>query len=60
MFGALVGKLNKHQIGNLIPDHKFLESRGQMKSNWGVLYIVGKIFLRAIRYFLFIFKKDFI
>jgi hypothetical protein len=44
------------QIGNLISDHKPLESRGQMISDWGVLYIVGNIFLRAIRHCLFILK----
>ncbi len=31
-------------------DHKPLESKGQMNSNWGMLYIVGKIFLRAMKY----------
>jgi hypothetical protein len=38
------------QIKNLTPDHKPLEIRGQMKSNWGILYIVEKIFSRAIRH----------
>jgi hypothetical protein len=36
------------------------ESRGEMKFNWGVLYTVGKIFLKAIRYFPQIQKKDLI
>jgi hypothetical protein len=35
------------QIENLTPDHKSLESKGQMRSDWGVLYTVGKIFSRA-------------
>jgi hypothetical protein len=47
----------KGQIGNLTPNHKSLENRGQMKLNWGVFYTVGKIFLMAIRYYLQIFKK---
>jgi len=48
------------QIGNLTLDHKPLENRGQMKSNRSVLYPIGKIFSRAIRYCLWTFKKDFI
>jgi len=39
------------QIENLTCDHKPLESKGQMGSDWGMLYTIGKIFLRAIRYF---------
>jgi hypothetical protein len=36
-----------------------LESRGQMNFDWGVLYTVGKIFLKAIKYFhCIIIKKD--
>jgi hypothetical protein len=31
-------------------DHKSLESKGQMRSDWNVLYTVGKIFSRAIKY----------
>jgi hypothetical protein len=38
------------QIPNLTPDHKPLESRGEMSSNWGVLYTIGKIFLKIIIY----------
>jgi hypothetical protein len=45
------------QIGNLTIDHKSLESMGQMSSDWNMLYTVGKIFLRAIRFYLFILKK---
>jgi hypothetical protein len=48
------------QIENLTPDHKSLENRGQMMFNWGVLYIVGKIFLKDTKYFAFIFKIDLI
>jgi hypothetical protein len=36
------------------------ESKGQMSSNWGVIYIVGKIFLRATRYCPHILKKNLI
>jgi hypothetical protein len=36
-------------IGNLIPDHKSLERKGQMKSDWGLLYTVENIFMRTIR-----------
>jgi hypothetical protein len=38
------------QIGNLTPAHKPLESEGQMSFDWGVLYTIEKIFLKAIRY----------
>ncbi len=48
-----------NQIGNLTFYHKSLESSGQMKSNWGVLDTVEKIFLRATSYFTCIFKKKF-
>jgi hypothetical protein len=32
------------QVENLTPDHKTFETWGQMNSNWGVLYTVGKSF----------------
>jgi hypothetical protein len=46
----MVKRRGKNQIENLILDHKPLESKGQMSSNWGVLYTFGKIFLRDISY----------
>jgi hypothetical protein len=46
----MIKRKGRSQIENLIPHHKALESKDQMKSNWGVLYTVGKIFLRAIIY----------
>jgi hypothetical protein len=48
------------QIGNLIVDHKSFKNRGQMSSDWGMLYIIKKIFLRAIRYFFCVLKIDLI
>jgi len=42
----------RNQIGNLTPYHKSLESRGEMKFDWGVLYIVEKVILKDIKYFL--------
>jgi hypothetical protein len=42
----------------LTPHHETLESRGQMSSDWGVLYTIGKIFLRVKRCFPHIFKKN--
>jgi len=36
-------KKGRSQIGNLILDHKLLESKGQMSSDWGVLYTIGNI-----------------
>jgi hypothetical protein len=47
------------QIENLIPNHKSFESKGQMSSNRGMLYTIGKIFLRAIKYSPLILKKRF-
>jgi hypothetical protein len=49
----------KSQIGNLIPNHKSPYNRGQMIFDWGVQYIVGKIFLRAIKYYLCMFQIGF-
>ncbi len=39
---------------------KAFESRGQMESDWGVLYPVENIILKAIRYCPCIFKIDLI
>jgi hypothetical protein len=41
-------------------EHKSLESKGQMKPDSNVLYIVRKIFLRDITYGLHILKIDLI
>jgi hypothetical protein len=41
-------------------DHKSLEIKGQMSFDWGVLYTVGKIFLKVIGYCLHIFKINLI
>jgi hypothetical protein len=48
------------EIGDLISNHKSLESKGQMKSDGGMFNTIGKIFLRVIRYFPHILKKDLI
>jgi hypothetical protein len=53
-------KKGKNQIGNLTPNHKPLESKGQMSFAWGMLYIVGKIFLKVIKYCLRFFKTNLI
>jgi hypothetical protein len=39
----MIQKKSRSQIGNLILDHKLLESRGQMNSDWSVLYTIGNI-----------------
>jgi hypothetical protein len=44
----MIKRKARSQIGNLVPDHKPLKIMGQMSSNWGMLYTVGKIFLGAI------------
>jgi hypothetical protein len=48
------------EIGNLISNHKSLESRGQMRSNSAVPYTIGKNFLKAIKYRPYIFPKKMI
>jgi hypothetical protein len=53
----MIKKRGRSQIGNLTPNHKSLESRGQMKPNWSLIYTIGKIFSRVIRYFALTFKK---
>jgi hypothetical protein len=52
----MIKRKGRSQIGNLTSDHKSLKSRDQMSSDWGVLYTVEKIFLRAIKYFPQVFK----
>jgi hypothetical protein len=48
----------KRRGGSQIPTTiNSLESRGQMSFDWGVLHTVGKIFLKAIKYFHRIIKK---
>jgi hypothetical protein len=56
----MIKKKGGNEIGNLTSDHKSLESRGQRSSNCSMLYIFGKIFLKAIRYCYCIFKKKLI
>jgi hypothetical protein len=53
-------KKGANQIGNLILDHGSFESRGQMRSDWNMLYSVGKVFSRAIKYCPYIFKANLI
>jgi hypothetical protein len=45
------------QIENFTPDHKSLENRGQMRSDWSMLYTFAKIFSRAIKYYPHTFRK---
>jgi hypothetical protein len=45
------------QIGNLTPDHNSLENMGWTRCNWGVLYTIGNIFLKAIIYMSHFQKK---
>jgi hypothetical protein len=53
----MIKRKGRYQIENLISNHKSLESKGQMKSDWNVLYSVGMIFSRAIKYCLHALKK---
>jgi hypothetical protein len=46
----MIKKRGANQIGNLTLNHKSFESRGQMRLDWSMLYSVGKIFSRAIKY----------
>jgi hypothetical protein len=56
----MIKRKGRSQIGNLTPNHKSLESRGQMRSDWSVLYTIGKIFSSAIRHCPRIFKEKLI
>jgi hypothetical protein len=46
----MIKKKGKSQNGNLTLDHKSLEIRVKMRFDWKVLYTIGKIFSRTIRY----------
>jgi hypothetical protein len=50
----MIKRRGRNQIENLIFNHKSLESKGKMRSDWGVLYTIEKLFLRAIS---FVFSK---
>jgi hypothetical protein len=54
----MIKRRGRSQIRNLTLDHKSLETKGQMRSDWSMLYTIGKIFSRAIRHFPHIFKKN--
>jgi hypothetical protein len=56
----MIKRRGRNQIENLILDHKSLENKGLMKFDWDMQYAVGKTFLRALRYYLQIFKIDLI
>ncbi len=43
--------MGRSQIGDLTPDYKSLQSKGQIRYDWRVLYTIGKTFPRPIRYF---------
>jgi hypothetical protein len=49
----MIKRRGKSQIGNLTLFHKSLENRGQMRFDYNILYIVGKVFSRAIKHYLF-------
>ncbi len=53
----MIKRKGKSKIETL--DDKSLESRGQMRFNWDVLYIVRNIFSKAIKYCPCIFNIDF-
>jgi hypothetical protein len=46
----MIKRKGRSQIGHLTPDHKSLESRGQMRFDWSVLYTIENMFSKAIRY----------
>jgi hypothetical protein len=55
----MIKRKGKNQIGNSTFDYKSLESRSQMRSDWSMLYTIGKIFSKVIRFFPCIFEKGF-
>jgi len=56
----MIKRRGANQIGNLTIDHKSFENKGQMRYDWNVLYNVGNIFSRAIRYCPCTFKANLI
>jgi hypothetical protein len=56
----MIKRRGGNQIENLTSDHKSFKGNGQLTFDWGVLYTIGKIFLKAIRYYLRIFLKNLI
>jgi hypothetical protein len=56
----MIKRRGANQIGNLIIDHKSFESKGEMRFDWSLLYYVGKIFSRAIKYCPCTFEADLI
>jgi hypothetical protein len=48
-----------NQIGNLTPNHKSLKRRGQMRSNWSMLYNVGNIFFKGYKILSSYFQNKF-
>jgi hypothetical protein len=56
----LIKRRGGGQIPNLTSDHKSHESKGQRKFDWSVLYTIGKIFSKVIKYFPCTLEKDLI
>jgi hypothetical protein len=56
----MIKRRGGNQIGNLTLDCKTLEHKGQMKSDLNMLYTVGNIFSKDIRYCPHTFEKDLI
>jgi hypothetical protein len=56
----MIKRRGKSQIGNLTPNHKALESRGHMRFDSTIIFTLGKIFSRAIKYCIFILKTNLI
>jgi hypothetical protein len=56
----MIKRRGMNQIENLTPNHKPFKGKGQMSFDWGMLYIVGNIFLKVIKYCPCIFKIDLI
>jgi hypothetical protein len=56
----MIKRKGRNEIENLTPNHKPLENKGQMSSDWGVLYTIGNIFLKIKKYCNHILKKDLI
>jgi hypothetical protein len=46
----MIKRRGKNQVENITLDHKSFERRGQMRSDWSLVYTIENIFSRAIRY----------
>jgi hypothetical protein len=53
----MIKRKGKSLIENLILDNKFFKRKDQMRSDWGMLYIIRNIFFESYKLLSFCFHK---